>query len=151
MKHSPRPAQSLPPDSPQLAGVLANVGSSLLKTESWAKAETVLREAVTIRDSTEPDAWGTFNTRSMLGAALVGQMKYAEAEPLVIHGYEEMKAREATIPATARSRLYEATERVVRLYEAWGKREAAAKWKARLGLADLPTDVFARPMNAAAV
>jgi eukaryotic-like serine/threonine-protein kinase len=136
---------ALPQDSPQLAGVLANVGSSLLKTESWAKAETVLREAVTIRDSKEPGAWGTFNTKSMLGAALVGQLKYAEAEPLVIHGYEEMKAREATIPATARRSLYEATERVVRLYEAWGKREAAAKWKAMLGLADLPTDVFARP------
>jgi uncharacterized protein HemY len=92
---------ALPADSPQLAGVLANVGSSLLKTKSWAKAQLVLREAVTIRDSKDPDDWRTFNTRSMLGAALLGQMKYAEAEPLVIQGYEEMKAREAKIPATA--------------------------------------------------
>ena len=136
---------ALPGDSPQLAGVLANVGSSLLRTKRWAEAEMVLREAVTIRDSKEPDDWRTFNTKSMLGAALLGRMKLAEAEPLVIQGYEEMKAREATIPATAKSRLYEATERVVRLYQAWGKLEAAAKWKARLGLADLPTDVFARP------
>jgi hypothetical protein len=34
---------------------------------------------------------------------------------------------------------------VVRLYEAWGKTEQATAWKARLGMADLPEDVFARP------
>jgi hypothetical protein len=31
------------------------------------------------------------------------------------------------------------------LYEAWGRPEQARAWKARLGLADLPDDVFARP------
>jgi FtsP/CotA-like multicopper oxidase with cupredoxin domain len=30
-------------------------------------------------------------------------------------------------------------------YEAWGKPGKAAEWKAKLGLADLPADVFARP------
>ena len=35
--------------------------------------------------------------------------------------------------------------RVVRLYEDWGKAERAALWKARLGMPDLPADVFARP------
>jgi hypothetical protein len=34
---------------------------------------------------------------------------------------------------------------VVRLYEVWGKPDQSAAWKARLGLADLPDDVFARP------
>jgi hypothetical protein len=34
---------------------------------------------------------------------------------------------------------------VVRLYEAWGKSGPAAVWKERLGLTDLPADVFARP------
>jgi hypothetical protein len=34
---------------------------------------------------------------------------------------------------------------VVRLYEVWDKPEQAAAWKTRLGLADLPDDVFARP------
>ena len=34
---------------------------------------------------------------------------------------------------------------MVRLYEAWGKPEQAAAWKAKLGLPDLPADVFARP------
>jgi hypothetical protein len=34
---------------------------------------------------------------------------------------------------------------VVRLYEAWHQPDRAAAWKARLGLTDLPADVFARP------
>ena len=56
-----------------------------------------------------------------------------------------MKAREAKLPASNKARLSEAAERVVRLYEAWGKPEQATAWKAKLGLADLPADVFARP------
>jgi hypothetical protein len=56
-----------------------------------------------------------------------------------------MKAREAMIPAPARPGLTEAAERVVRLYEAWGKPGKATEWKAKLGLADLPADVFATP------
>jgi hypothetical protein len=35
--------------------------------------------------------------------------------------------------------------RVVRRYEGRGKAEKAAEWKAKVGLADLPTVVFARP------
>jgi hypothetical protein len=83
---------------------------------------------------------------SLLGGALLGQGKYAEAEPLVIEGYEGIKARAARIPAPSRTpRLSEAAERLVRLYESWGKAGQATAWKAKLGLADLPTDVFAMP------
>jgi hypothetical protein len=41
--------------------------------------------------------------------------------------------------------LLEAAVRVSHLYEVWGKPDQAAVWKQRLGLADLPADVFARP------
>ena len=83
---------------------------------------------------------------SELGGALLGQGRYSEAEPLVVRGYEGIKVGEATIPPPVRFRmLLEAAERVVALYEAWGKPEQAAAWKKRLGLADLPPDVFARP------
>jgi hypothetical protein len=56
-----------------------------------------------------------------------------------------MKAREARIVVPDRARLREAAERVVRLYEDWGKPEQAAAWKAKLGMPDLPAEVFARP------
>jgi hypothetical protein len=67
------------------------------------------------------------------------------ASPLVVQGYEGIKAREAKIPALGKPSLARAAQRVVRLYEAWGKSDQAAAWKMKLGLADLPDDVFARP------
>jgi eukaryotic-like serine/threonine-protein kinase len=76
---------------------------------------------------------------------LLGQKKFADAEPLILAGYEGMKARAAKIPAAAKPNLAEAGVRVVWLYEGWGKPVQAAAWKRKLGLADLPADVFARP------
>ena len=80
---------------------------------------------------------------SQLGGALIGQGKYPEAEPLVLQGFEGLKARGARIPPAARPRLLEAADHVVRLYELWGKPQKAREWKAKLGLTDLPNDVFA--------
>ncbi len=56
-----------------------------------------------------------------------------------------MKTLESRIPHTGMARLSDAVERVVRLYDAWGKPEQAAAWKEKLGLTDLPADVFATP------
>ena len=70
----------------------------------------------------------------MLGASLVGQRKYAEAEPFLLQGYEGMKIREARIPAQSRSRLVEAGKRIVTLYNAWGKPDKAAEWMKKLGV-----------------
>ena len=85
-----------------------------------------------IRANIRPDDWSTFSTRSQLGGSLLGQKKFAEAEPLLLRGYEGLKAREAKIPAPSKKRLAEAAERVVRLYEAWGKKDEADAWRKKL-------------------
>ena len=69
---------------------------------------------------------------AMLGGSLLGQKKFAEAEPLIVSGYEGMKAREAKIPPPVCRDLTDAAERVVKLYEAWGKKDKAAEWRAKL-------------------
>jgi hypothetical protein len=76
---------------------------------------------------------------------LAGQEKYAEAEPLIIQGYEGLQARAAKIPAPRKNSLDEAAARIVQFYEAWGKTDQATMWKAKLGMPDLPAEVFARP------
>jgi outer membrane protein assembly factor BamD (BamD/ComL family) len=68
----------------------------------------------------------------MLGGALLGQKKYADAEPLLLAGYEGMKKREAKIPPQGKGRVTEAVERLVQLYEATGKKDEAAKWRKEL-------------------
>jgi tetratricopeptide (TPR) repeat protein len=133
-----------PADS-RTAQVLAQLGTTLLKQSKWAEAEPFLRACLETRQRLQPDAWNTFNARSLLGGSLLGQGKYAEAEPLVVSGFDGMQARAATIPPQGRPFLSEAALRVVRLYEGWGKAGKATEWKAKLGLADLPAYVFARP------
>jgi serine/threonine protein kinase len=126
-------------EHPDTLGSCNNLARAYEDAGLFAKAEPILRRCLTIRERALPDDWMTFNTRSQLGGSLLGQKKCAEAEPLVVSGYEGLKAREAKIPAPARG-LTEAAARVVRLYEAWGKPELAAAWKAKLGLAELPAD-----------
>ena len=62
----------------------------------------------------------------------MGQKKYAEAEPLLLAGYEGMKQREAKIPPQGKVRLTEALERLVQVDEALEKKDEAAKWRKEL-------------------
>jgi hypothetical protein len=68
--------------------------------------------------------------RSIKGDSRLGQERYAEAEPLLLAGYEGMKQWEARIPASGKKYLTEALNRLVQLYNAWGKPDQAARWRA---------------------
>jgi eukaryotic-like serine/threonine-protein kinase len=103
---------------------------SLLQQKKWTEAELLLRECLAIREKVQPDLWSTFNTQSMLGGALLGQKKYAEAEPLLRNGYEGMKQREKTIPPQASTRLPEALDRLIDLSTATNKPDEVKKWQA---------------------
>jgi tetratricopeptide (TPR) repeat protein len=118
-------------DSPAYAGELAALGLNLLQQQKWTEAETTLRECLTIREKKEPEAWTTFNTLSMLGGSLLGQKKYADAEPLLIKGYEGTKAREKTIPDDVLTeRFTQALDRLIALYTALEKPEEVKTWQA---------------------
>jgi tetratricopeptide (TPR) repeat protein len=131
--------------SPQAAGTLAEYGLLLLGRKKWADAESVLRECLAVREKVIPNEWVTFNARSMLGESLMGQGKYADARPLLVAGYEGLKAREAQVPPDARVRLSQAADRLIRLAEATGSADELEKWRAerakyRLELAPLPRE-----------
>jgi len=66
----------------------------------------------------------------MLGGALLGQKKYADAEPLLLKGYEGMKQREKTISPQGATRLPEALDRLIELYTATNKPDEVKKWRA---------------------
>jgi eukaryotic-like serine/threonine-protein kinase len=121
---------TLAKESAPLAGQLTQIGSTLVKTGHFTEAETLLREALSIREAKEPNTWSTFNTMSVLGGVLLGQKKYADAEPLLLKGYQGMKAREKSIPVNSHSRLTEAVERLILLYTALGKQDELNKWQA---------------------
>ena len=118
-------------------------GHDLLEQSRWSEAEPLLREAVAIREKATPDDWRRYDVMSLLGESLLGQSRYAEAEPSVVAGYVGMKAREARIAMPDRSRFREAAERVVHLYEGWGRPEPGAAWRCRKGVRRL-SSVFLR-------
>jgi tetratricopeptide (TPR) repeat protein len=119
-------------DSIEYAAQLASLGTNLLKQQKAADAETILRDCLAIREKKEPDAWTTFDTQSLLGGALLAQKKYDAAEPLLLKGYEGMKQREAKIPANSKTRVTEALERLVQLYDATGQKDKADEWRKQL-------------------
>jgi serine/threonine protein kinase/tetratricopeptide (TPR) repeat protein len=125
----------LGPDSPRLAGVQAAVAASLLRHQQFTAAEQILRECLAIREKQEPDVWTTFHTRSLLGAALLGQQKYADAEPLLVQCYQGMREKgpgQNSPGSSTKQHLTEALERLVQLYDAWGKEAEAARWRKEL-------------------
>ncbi len=98
-----------------------------------AEAEPLAHRALSIGLQRYPDHWSRYDALTLVGAALAGQKKYAEAEPLLLEGYQGLKEREERIPFLWRKRRpAEAGARIVDLYDAWGKQDEAERWRNRL-------------------
>ncbi len=111
---------------------LASLGEAKLFERKYAEAEQPLREALGNYEKLNSEIWGRYETQSLLGASLAGQLKYAEAEPLLLAGYRGLLARQTTMPADSRSALDAARERIVQLYQDSGKPEQAAEWRRKM-------------------
>lgn len=114
--------------------IITCLGAVRLAQQKYAEAEMLLREASPLWEKYWPDTAYRFSVMSMLGASLMGQTKYAEAEPLLLQGCEGLLQRQAGMPPHLKParRITESLERLVRLYEAWGKPVQAAEWKKKL-------------------
>ena len=140
---------------PSLGHCLTWLGWVLLDEGQPGRAEPLLGEALAIfqeraqhdqpaeagpfpqelPDNSEKDwyvVWMRSQTMSLLGASLLGQREYAEAEPKLIRGYEGLKSRKVGGCPQLNKAVPEAAARLVQLYEAWGKPEKAAEWRAKV-------------------
>jgi serine/threonine protein kinase/Tfp pilus assembly protein PilF len=126
------------PDSEPYAAHLATLAMNILEQKRFAEAETAARQALDILAKKEPNGWRIFETRAVLGAALMGQKKYAEAEPLLVQGIEGMSARAGRMP-NASVRLNEARARLAELYAASGRLDRAAELRKKLEPAKNPS------------
>ena len=68
----------------------------------------------------------------LLGLNLTKQRKYAQAEPLLLSGYDGMRQRLSRMPAKERKWVRSSGEQIVDLYSRWPKPEQAARWRAKL-------------------
>jgi non-specific serine/threonine protein kinase/serine/threonine-protein kinase len=120
---------------------LSSLGWVRILQRKYSEAEVVLREACR---RFERSSEQRHNCDSVLGASLVGQKKFVEAEPLLLAGYEGLihapvdersPASAAYRLTTSRFHAQDAGEWIVRLYEEWGKPEQAVEWKRKLDAA----------------
>jgi serine/threonine-protein kinase len=105
---------------------LQNLGYLLTNTGKPARAEPLLRESLTIRKGTNPKGhYVIASAMSVLGECLTKQRRYREAEPLLIESDQDLRA---TMVERNPGRV-ESRQRLVRLYEAWGKPDLAARYR----------------------
>jgi len=95
----------------------------------FAESEPLAREALAFNQKNQPDDWQRFRAESLLGASLAGQKKYADAEPLLLEGYQGMLKLQDRIAVPDRYHLDLVREWIVQLYEGWGKAAKASEWR----------------------
>ncbi len=93
-----------------------------------------MRECLLLRERLNAQHWTTHNARSYLGASLAGQQKYEEAEPLLLTGYQGLVAQRDQIDSASLRAPEIALQRLIKLYEDWGKPDVAQNWKSQLDL-----------------
>jgi tetratricopeptide (TPR) repeat protein len=98
-----------------------------------AEAEGLIRQTLAFHRKELPESARTFYWESVLGAVLLGQQRYAEAETQLLQGYEGMKRRQATDNA-GEIEFVQAGERVVRFYEETNQPEKAREWREKIGV-----------------
>jgi eukaryotic-like serine/threonine-protein kinase len=121
--------RALPQQHPTTAEALVNLGTMLNEQLRFREARPLLEEGLeTRRTSLPPQHWRVAQAESHLGESLRGLRQYAAAEPLLVRGCTGVLG--STEPSERAKRM--AVERVVALYEAWGKPEKAKEWRAKL-------------------
>ncbi|MCP4659462.1 MAG: tetratricopeptide repeat protein [bacterium] len=111
---------------PALANGLSALARLVLARDEAVEAEGLIREALDVlRRTLPPDDWRISNAESILGASLTAQRRYAEAETLLVRSYPIVRDR------TSEESIYtrDVLERLVILYQAWGKPDKAAEYR----------------------
>src|SRR5262249_35081525 len=118
--------KTLAADHLDLAAILADLGDQLTHNGQPVAAERLLRECQTIREKKLPPGhWRIADVKAMLGGSLAQQEKFSQAEPLLLGGYEGLiKSKASPVKQVAR-----ALDRLIALYEKWGKPEQAKAWR----------------------
>ncbi len=116
-------------DNPHVNNAQLGMGYIYLKAKEYEKAEKILRVCYEMRSRRMPNNFSTASIKSMLGESLMLQMKFKEAEPYLVQGYEELVARIALLPSATQSNLklnvQEARNRLIQFYDSKGDKQKA--------------------------
>jgi serine/threonine protein kinase len=118
--------QVMPTDQRALGQTLASLGWALRCNGKAREGEQPLREGLEICRRRFPDGHRvTATVETRLGGCLTALGQLAEAEELLLRSHPILEKA----PGTPPQRVVEAANRLVELYEAWGKADQAAAWR----------------------
>jgi hypothetical protein len=111
-------------------GIRIKAGALRLAQHRNVEAEELLRAAYLQAVQCWPESGYQYYLMSLRGESLVRRAEYAAAEPLLLEAHQGLERHRATmLPYLNPSRrIEETTERLARLYEAWGRPAQASRW-----------------------
>jgi serine/threonine protein kinase/tetratricopeptide (TPR) repeat protein len=118
---------------PAVAKDASFLSRNLLMQQKYVEAEATARESLAAYEKYRPDHFGPFVVGGLLGRALLGQGKYAAAEPLLLQAHEGFKKWERKLNgASWKWRLNEIVQHLVDFYELTNQPEKARMWREKL-------------------
>ncbi|MCS7032614.1 MAG: tetratricopeptide repeat protein, partial [Phycisphaerae bacterium] len=117
----------LKPDNPEIAASQTNLADVLSRAaKSPAEAVELASAALAARKASLPEGHASiWVSTSVLGGACTAAGQFDKAESLLLEAFAGL-SKDPGVPRRLRA---EAAERVLRLYEKWGKMEEAGRWK----------------------
>jgi tetratricopeptide (TPR) repeat protein len=109
-------------EHPHVSNSLLGLGSLFMDKGEPSRAELLLRRSLELRRTAAPvNELRIANAENMLGGCLTALGEFEEAESLLVRSYPVIES--STRPSAAQKQ--EALERVIELYERWGKVDQA--------------------------
>lgn len=116
---------------PDVALSYASLGTFLQEKGRSQMAESHLRRALDVWEETLPkDHYLLVGAQGALGSCLTALRRFKEAEPLLLASYSALS--DGSDGSTDDGRVREALQRLVDLYEAWGKGAEAGRYRSLL-------------------
>jgi TolA-binding protein len=115
------------PDSREVRDDLFGLGRNLVRQGKYREAEPYLRRGLKLCEK-YPNPSLTHVAQGLLGEALAGEKKYADAEPLLLASYEGLRALAQTAPDT-KPAVVKTVNLIIQLYEQSGQKDKAVEWR----------------------
>ncbi len=116
-------------DNAILGFLKTQLGECRLSDEEFEAAETMFRESVEILRLHPRHELDLAGAKSGLGASLVGQKQFADAEPLLAEAFKTFETNQEDLTIQRQQSFRQTHARIVHLYEQWEIPDLADQWR----------------------
>ncbi len=125
--------EQFPVEHADTLAAMCSLAETQIKLGRISEAEALLQACRPVLERTFPGRTVTLNACSLAGEVLLAQKRFSDAEPLLVQSIEQLLARESANPGRGREIYRQAAgDRILQLYEAWGKPDEATRWRKKL-------------------